>query len=87
MDGREMNKLPPFIPPYFAYDQTASGEIKIFRPGRELCGLVRSFDEYLAFIRTQTEAARERYEANLRERTEQQEVYHATSSLRLNLEL
>jgi hypothetical protein len=51
----------PFIPPYFGYTETSQG-IVIYSPGREVAGIVSTFDEYLAFVRFHTERARERHE-------------------------
>jgi len=50
----------PYIPPYFGYERVGN-LIKIYKPGKELAGIVTSFEEYLAFIRTHTECAEERY--------------------------
>jgi hypothetical protein len=50
-----------FTPPYFGYTETSQGII-IYRPGREVAGIVYSFDEYLAFVRFHTERAQERHD-------------------------
>jgi hypothetical protein len=51
---------PPFIPPYFGFIETGRA-ITIYRPGREIAGIVDSFDDYLAFVRFHTERAQERH--------------------------
>jgi hypothetical protein len=56
-----MTKPPPFTPPYFGFIETSHG-IVIYRPGREVAGIVDSFDEYLAFVRFHTERAQERHD-------------------------
>lgn len=71
-------KPPPYIPPYFAYEQVGN-LIKIYRPGKELAGIVSTFDEYLAFIRFHTERKQETYD-NLRQQS-------APITLDLDLEL
>jgi hypothetical protein len=51
----------PFTPPYFGYTETSQG-IVIYRPGRDVAGIVDTFDDYLAFVRFHTERAREQHE-------------------------
>jgi hypothetical protein len=54
----------PFIPPFFGFHRAGGNFIKIYKPGMSLAGIVTSWEDYLAFIQAQTDAA-ERFHEHL----------------------
>jgi len=59
-----MKNPPPFIPPYFGYEETTNG-IKIYTSGKHLVGIVDTFEDLLAFMRFHNERACETHERNV----------------------